>query len=206
MSRRRLFCPWIPVVATGLFAVVLSGCVNLEPETVPVRTYKLSPVLEEPLPAAADSSLALYVRRVDLPGYLQTRRILAETRDNRIDSSPYAVWAEPFGEGIARVVALNLGQAFGSEQLGYYPWRPSDPEAYFIRIQVVRLDLPEGGDLEMAARWSVTRGADGAKVAGGTFVDSRQPARDAIGSRIDALNQLLGNLAADIAAAHGEGD
>lgn len=89
---------------------------------------------------SSSNSLSFHLREVSIPPYLDDNRMT-----HRIDKSTLIYrdnerWAEPVGEGIARVSALNLSKIWDNLNFSAYPHRPKPNCLYEISVTVLSFE------------------------------------------------------------------
>jgi uncharacterized lipoprotein YmbA len=140
----------------GLLAVVVTaGCASHEP----LASYY---VLTSDAAADARSGTQaglhgarIFIRRVDVPGYLQTTKFTSRQADNQIQYSTAAQWAEPLNEGIADALtgAINRtsrATVVGAIGGGVPPARDDD-----LKVAIERCEGDDQGDVVLVATWSL---------------------------------------------------
>jgi len=70
-----------------------------------------------------------------IPGYLDRLQIVTRDANDEVAVAMYDRWAEPLENGIAQVLADNLGAHMGSERIAVFPW--SGGVARVLDYQVV---------------------------------------------------------------------
>jgi len=89
---------------------------------------------------SSTNSLSFHLREVSIPPYLDDTRMT-----HRIDKSTLIYrdnerWAEPVGEGIARVSALNLSKIWDNLNFSAYPHRPKPNCLYEISLTILSFE------------------------------------------------------------------
>ena len=129
-------------------ALTLSACSG----SPPARFYVLTPLeLAATEPAAGE--LAVGVGPVTLAPHLDRPQIVTRS-GNELALGDFDRWAEPLADGIARVLAENLAELLGSDQVWVYPWRPAAAVATQVTVEVTRCDA-EDGSAVLGVRWAV---------------------------------------------------
>ena len=91
--------------------MTLSGCALPQAQSDPTRFYVLSTDAVPAPPASNGNGSAhsvLYVREVELAGYLRSRPLIVRRGENEIEFREFALWGEPLDLGIARVLREEL--------------------------------------------------------------------------------------------------
>ena len=181
-------------LAAAAAALLLAGCAA----SPTPRLYVLA-TLAEPGEAPA-GGLAVGVGPVALAPHLDRPQIVtrlgSELRLGELDR-----WGEPLGDGIARVLAENLGRRLASERIWVHPWPPTVPIDVGVAVEVLRCDADEAGDGVFAARFTVF-GRDREMLLARRF-ERREPAAagDSAGATVEALSRALAGLSREIASA-----
>jgi len=187
------------LIPCGVALLVLSGCLGSTPPT----QFYLVPSLSGPdtaSPAAAGRrDLTLGVGPVAVPPYLDRPQIVTRTSRAKLVLADLDQWAAPLPDTIARVLAENLSLLIPTERVVLHPWpRTLDPD-YQVTVEVLQFDRGPGGEVVLAARWSlldrdgkelVLRTARLSQAAGGTDYEAT----------VTAMGRTLDALARDMAA------
>jgi uncharacterized protein len=101
-------------------ALLLAGCAEVADRT---RYYVFSPTPAAPAGflAAALSSAAVGVGPIQMPRYLERLQIVTCDANDEVQISVDDRCAEPLENGIAQVLADNLGPELGSERITVFP-------------------------------------------------------------------------------------
>ena len=182
----------------GVALLVLSGCLGSTPPT----QFYLQPSLTSPdaaLPASAGwRDRTLGVGPVAVPPYLDRPQIVTRASRAKLVLADLDQWAGPLPDTIARVLAENLSLLIPTERVVLHPWpRTLDPD-YQVTVEVLQFDRGPGGEVVLAARWSlldrdgkelVLRTARLSQAAGGTDYEAT----------VTAMGRALEVLAQDMA-------
>lgn len=166
-----------------LLALSLVGCAT-SPAT---QRYVL-----ESLPITAGAAvverrgLAVGVGQVTLPAYLAQDAIV-QRRGNRLLLDESRRWAEPLGEAVPRVLAVNLANLLPTHRIVQQPWTLQGRPDWKLMLRIDRFEALDGR-LLLQATWSLLD-------PDGRVVRSRQG---------DFSKPLAGEAVADIVAAHSE--
>jgi uncharacterized protein len=182
----------------GVALFVLSGCFGSPP-----TQFYLVPSLTSgdtaPPASAGQRDLTLGVGPVTVPPYLDRPQLVTRTSRAKLVLADLDQWAGPLADTIARVLAENLALLIPTERVVLYPWsRTLDPD-YQVTVDVLQFDRGPGGEVVLAARWSildrdgkerVLRTARLSQTAGGTDYEAA----------VTAMGRTLEALARDMAA------
>ena len=148
----------LPVAVSLLF-----GCATTEP----LATYFMltgtgatAKPAKPPPPAAA---VRVYVRRVEVPAYLN-RTNLASMHGDQIRYSPTGLWALSLDQTISLGIASNLNR-LGISAAGFQPSFSVPAHTYEVAVHVTHFEGHETGDVILSANWQVL-GSGGAVIAG----------------------------------------
>ncbi len=140
------------MILGGLAAsILLTGCINLEPVEDPTRTYILSSADLSPIRLSREGeTISLFIERVEIPPYLDDRRLVTRVAPNEVEFHEFYRWAEPIAEGIGRTIAENLDSMEVVKDVGYHPWRKYGRNDYRIRLKIFHFEANETGDVEFS--------------------------------------------------------
>ena len=154
-------------------SIGLAGCAVTDPTQFYAlsRPVAASPesrvsasIASTPSPTGADttSAVSIGVGPVTTPSYLHRSQIVTRTGDDQMHFAMFHRWAEPLDDGIARVLAEEIGARVPTDRIVMYPWRGVVARAlqYQVVVVVMRLDGRRGGDVTLDARWRIL-GKDG---------------------------------------------
>lgn len=194
--RRRL-------LGLGVTALLMAnGCSFLQAEPERTKFYTLAATLP---PAAGQAStmpaLVLGVGPVSLPPYLDRDQIVRRVDATRVELLEYERWAEPLEASTQRVLAVNLSRALGSEQILLYPWPLNRPVDWAVAVVVTHFEPVASGGAQLVARWSVRAGSTERPAVTRDAMLTVPASAATIDASVAAMNQALGTLAEEIAAA-----
>ena len=192
-----------PQLMTALAALVLLAACSSGPAT---RFYTLAAVAEAP-PAGAKGPapraarpFTLVISDLRLPQYLDRPQIVSRGSDHRLRMTEHQQWGGNLRDDMTRVLAENLGRQLPGERVLAAPTHMALRPDYRIEVDVQRFEREADGSVKLAARWWLTRGADGALLASpeasfsGPSVDE-----DAYEALVGAMSAVFGDLARAIA-------
>ncbi|MDQ8206895.1 PqiC family protein [Coraliomargarita sp. SDUM461003] len=185
----------IPIIALAL-SMLLSGCVNLKPK--PDRTQLFMLASEVAVVSEVAGKPECYVGRVELPGYLEGKRIYYRSPNGELDSVAGSRWAEPLRPALPSALAMHL-QATGAVNVrAYYPWQNTVREGATVSVQFERFSANANGQVEVIAQWQIT--LPNGSVESGRFIAphsswDRQNAADYVAKFDAALAVLAESIA-----------
>jgi uncharacterized protein len=184
-------------------ALMFSGCLNLKPVVDQNRTFVLTPLpgVTASTPAAK-AGFAVGMGRVEIPDYLQPRRIALRQSDSEVEYFDTLLWAERLDKGLQRVLAANLNSLLGCSNAVWSGWRRRDVEAE-VYVSVHRFETNPQGDVRLEASWRVTSpGAEKIWRSGRSGIAKRGPSFNANPEgAVAALSESLAELSGEIASA-----
>jgi uncharacterized lipoprotein YmbA len=149
---------------------LLAGCVSNPDQSIFVMP---APISVNAGPSAAPGGLALIVRQVVLPDYLDTTDLVTRSGLHGIEASRTGRWGERLSKGMTRSLAADLADRLHATLVAEGP-------AVQIEVAVSAFDVTTGASV-LEAGWTVVWQGDGrVPVTGhGTFIASvAQPADD----------------------------
>jgi uncharacterized lipoprotein YmbA len=139
---------------------LLLGCATTEPlATYFVLTGTGAPA-KPPRPAAA---VRVYVRRVEVPAYLN-RTNLASMHGDEVRYSPTGLWALSLDQTISLGIASNLNR-LGISAAGFQPAFSLPAHSYDVAVHITHFEGHENGDVILSGSWQILN-AGGGVVAG----------------------------------------
>ena len=129
------------------------GCATTEP----LATYFMltgtgatAKPAKPPPPAAA---VRVYVRRVEVPAYLN-RTNLASMHGDQIRYSPTGLWALTLDQTISLGIASNLNR-LGISAAGFQPSFSVPAHTYDVAVHITHFEGHESGDVLLTGSWQV---------------------------------------------------
>jgi hypothetical protein len=176
----------IAILPTLLLA---AGC-----RSTPTRFYTLTAVAGA---AVAQNPAPLQLRAVHLPAFLdrpeRVSRISAQQM--RIDDDQH--WAESLGEMTQRVLSEDLAARLPAGSV-LDPRLPPPPQTRRVVVDIQEFQPEPDGSALLQGTWTLHTGEDAATARRRTFRFSLPSGTDG-DAQVTALDQLLGQLADDIA-------
>jgi uncharacterized lipoprotein YmbA len=138
---------------------LLLGCATTEP----LPTYfVLTPAGAGTKPARPASAVRVYVRRVEVPAYLN-RTNLASMNGDQIRYSATGLWALSLDQTISLGIASNLNR-LGISAAGFQPAFSVPSHVYDVAVRITHFEGHENGDVILSGNWQIL-GAGGGVVA-----------------------------------------
>jgi uncharacterized lipoprotein YmbA len=184
------------VIARALAVVVVATLAAGCGASTPARFYTLASTAQAG--GAEPSRVAVLVGPVSIPASVDRPQFVVQVTPNRVEIDEFNRWAAPLNDGIAQVVATDLGVLLGTPDVAVAPL-PTFTATHRVILDVQRLDAATDGVL-LDAVWTVRRTKDGKTVTGRTTARERTdgPGFDALAA---AHSRACGRVSADVAAA-----
>jgi len=195
-AMKRLVLYWI------VLFIGLSGCKSFRPVEDLARYYVLSASAAAPTEAPSNQDLRIGIAPVELPGYLQSTRIVVRTGTNEINYSEYREWAEHLDKGIQRVLASDLSTLLPSARVISSAWQSGDVKAE-VYVSIQRFELDQSGEATLECEWRILSPGGGRVLRlDHALINKKGPplANNPTGA-VSTLSQALGELSNQIAAA-----
>ncbi len=147
---------------------------------------------------------AIAIARPSIPGYIDRQQLLTRNRAGEVVMNSNQIWAEPLDEGIARVTAENLGRIHNSMNIQPVQAFITIDYSHLLEMRVVKFDANAAtGTVVLECTWKLqpVTGHVAPTRPFRTEVKIEDPqfsARSSQQARIEAMNQALAELAADI--------
>ncbi|GLI32888.1 PqiC family protein [Desulforhabdus amnigena] len=148
---------------------------------------------------AATGEKIIGVGPVEVAEYLDRPQIVTRSGQNEIHFAEYDRWAEPIKDGFARVMAANLSNLLGTEQVAPFPWRSSTILDYQVTIKVVRFDGEPGGSTSLVALWSLYGRENREILKWNKFTGTEICEKKDFESLVAAKNRLIEKFSAEVA-------
>jgi uncharacterized protein len=140
---------FLPLVCLLSLGLLLAGCGSSPPNNY----YVLS---AHAFPAPSGAAPTLGVGPISIPEYLGRQNMVYNRVDNTLQVASLDLWAEPLGDGIQRVLVLNLTGLLNTQDVSTFPWRPERAPEFGVEVNLLQLDANEREAL-LTADWLVYR-------------------------------------------------
>ena len=195
MSRRRCLAGLVMALSLAC------GCSLTSPRPDLTKYYVLTAVNPSAAPPIASHPPIIGLGPVTLPGYLDHNEIVTRAGPNQLDLSNDDRWAEPVDQNFKNVLARDLGQFIGTDQIVQFPWYGGAKLDYKVELNVSRFDADESGVATLNAKW-IIREARRNRIMLARETALTQPAGStSTAAEVGALSQSLGGLSQAIAEA-----
>ncbi len=189
------------LVVIGL-GVLLTGCSILQPQPDPSRFFVLTPTAE-PAARNSDHPLRLGLGPISFPAYLQRPQMVTRIGANEITLSEINRWGSPIEDNFARVLAQDLSEILGTQQIMIYPWYSTLGLDYAISVDLSEFDVDNDGDARLLARWRILDGGKDKLLRTGLANLHEQATDDSPDAAVAALSRLVEKLGRELAGGIG---
>lgn len=198
----------LPVfVAAVAAAAATAGCVSLK-RTPEARFFVLRSVAEPQAAPAGEGAGRGFVgvMPVRLPGHLDRPQLVTWTAPGELRIDEFLRWGEPLEAGFTRTLAENLQALLGEHYVARAPWRASAVPRCRVATELRVFGLQPNGEVHLDGRWALLAAEGEQPLARGTAALRRGPlpagaSRADPGAEVDAMSELVADLARDIATA-----
>jgi uncharacterized lipoprotein YmbA len=144
------------VALTVLALMSLVACATKDD----TRFYLLTPMAE---PTKAHSSAAIGVGPIVLPRYLVRPEIVGRVGGNQLNFAESDQWGGELEDNMTRVVASNLANLLGTNNIALFPWSagPQPAMAYQVIVDVTSFEQTQDGSCVLEAFWRIAHGETG---------------------------------------------
>ncbi len=158
------------IFVVTLISLFLISCAAVEP--LP-RFFLLSNATAGRIRSRQSGGTSVFVRRVDVPAYLATGRLVTMKGGIQVDYAATARWAEPLDQGVARAVAEDLSRNSRIRAYGFSPGASLMGQKYDVWIRLERFEGTGDGEVILRGHWAVSTADSSAPIASRT-VDIRR--------------------------------
>jgi uncharacterized lipoprotein YmbA len=188
ISRRRLASLVLPALGLPLLA---SACASPEPVlyTIPMK----------PGPVLPGGPRIVQLRDIGLASYLDRREIVRSSEGYKLGVSSNNWWGETLGTMLGRVIVIGLSERLpGSSIYAEGGAISADPNA-IVSINIQRLDLDQGGQLQLLAQAAVEFNRPKRSTARTFRITKTAPTPD-IAGQVAAISDAVAELTDGLAA------
>ncbi len=177
-----------------LGAVSVAGLAGCSPAAAQYR------LLAEPGPVLGGAGLAVGVRSISLPGYLDQNNIVSSGAGYQVARFPNDVWAESLADMLQSVMVQELAQRLPAATVIATGGAIGAPVGVVVEMNVLRFDPDQEGRIALDVQISVRRGSDARQWR--TLDFARQAAASGAGAVgiVAAMSGLWGQAADQVAA------
>jgi uncharacterized lipoprotein YmbA len=149
---------------------------------------------------AGKRELTIGVGPVTLPPYLDRPQIVTRASRTKLNLGEFDQWAAALQDGATRVLAENLSLLIPTDRVVLHPWPRQTAIDYQVTVEVSQFDKTMGGEVVLAARWSLAA-ADGADLLLRKTRYSTPAGGQDYEATVTAMSRTLEALSRDIATA-----
>ena len=183
-------------LAMAIVVALLSACAS----TPSTRFYVLSPLAAAQSAPVSAKPVAVVIRDIRLPQYLERPQLITRDGENRIQLADDAQWAGNFQQDMVRVLTENLGLLLASDRVFSAPHNGPLKADFKLDLEILRFEQGADGRVTLSARWWLIRGSDNALIEAPSVSLNSAPidklARDSL---VAAMSSVYGELARLIA-------
>jgi uncharacterized lipoprotein YmbA len=106
---------------------------------------------------------SLGIGPIVIPEYLNRNNLVYDQRDNKLQVSGTERWAEPLGDGLQRVIGLNLAQLVNTHNVRFFPWNSQRAPDYGVKVNLLTLDANDQ-QASLTAEWLVYKPSTSATI------------------------------------------
>ena len=132
-----------PAIFLITISLILAGCVNLQPIADNSNYHLLdhsSIFKNEPIDLSSETP-HIYFSRIDLPTYLDNKKLAIRKSPTEIQFSEVHRWVEPVEDSISRALASNLQENLPKQwTVSSYPGRRTSSLGYEVYLKITRLE------------------------------------------------------------------
>jgi len=181
--------PWL----TLALLLLLSGC-----GATPTHYFVLTAT--SPAVDAAHPELSVEINELRLPKYLDRPQLVSRSSANQLDLEEHEQWAGKLRDNMIRMLAKNLGKALGTSQIVIAPYRPSEPSAVRVMVEILRFERMGSGHIHLDAQWRLTDGKTNRSLVTKTSHLQSDDKSDDAAASVQAMSRVFGQFSAEIAA------
>jgi uncharacterized protein len=179
----------------ALCLLMCAGCAR----SAPTHFYLLQPLSGQEAQVRMQDRYLFGIGPVEIADYLKRQQIANRLGQNEIVFSDFNSWAEPLDRCVMRVLAENLSVLLNTARIETYPWLPSLPVDYQVRMRIPRFDGTKDAEAVLVAYWGIY-GRNDAMLADHKSVISEKIEAAGFDGLVQAQNRALEKLSREIAA------
>jgi len=178
-----------------------AGCSITSPRPDLSQYYVLTAIVPPSSTPISRRPPSIGLGPINLPGYLDHNEIVTRVGANQLDLSPTDRWAEPLDQNFKNVIARNLGELVGTDQIVQFPWFSNAKLDYKIELNVSRFDADKSGVVTLNAKWIIRDPRSSRILLVRESALTQQASSTSTAAEVAALSQTLGSLSQAIASA-----
>ena len=193
--------PSRPPFLPALLALLLAGCATSPSPRLCVAAsdpgWRDAAVRD-----ALQSDFLVRFLPVRLAPYLDRPQIVTRLDRNQIKVDAFNRWGMSLDVLSAEILAGGVARALPTAYVDLSPSRTPPPPAYLVQTEIIRLDGPLAGPVELVAQWTLLRSGDSSAPVARRLVTHSAPAPGGTyPAYVEAVRQTLSALSADVAEA-----
>lgn len=200
--------PLVAILGLVGLAPSLAGCVSLK-RTPEARFFVLRSLPESEAAQPAPSPVSegfVGVLPVRLPGPLDRPQLVTWRGPNELRIDEFLRWAEPLEAGATRALAEDLAALLPESRVVRSPWPASATPRCRVLTELRVFGPQPGGEVRLEGRFALLAPKDERTLVARPFSLRRGPVGSGRGgldpgAGVDAMSELLADLAKEIAAA-----
>jgi uncharacterized lipoprotein YmbA len=165
-----------------------------------VRYYTLSAASRASEENRAYAGGVIGITSLSIPKYLDRPQIVMTGKGNRLILNEFDRWAEPLADGAGRVLAAHIAEMAPAHRVLYRGWFDKAQVDYAVNVEVQQFEGARGGEVVLAAAWSIQRRDAAAPDKVMQNVLRVRTDDDSIDALTHAMGEALAKLAQAIAA------
>jgi uncharacterized lipoprotein YmbA len=149
----------------------------------------------------AVAPVALVIKDVRLPQYLDRSQIVTRIDSHRLQMFEHEKWGGNLREDMTRILAESLAQILESDRVIAAPHTMRLTPDYRLEVEVQCFEREAGGRVRLSARWWLTRGADAALIVSpeASFSGAPLGEKGSYEALVGSMSAVYGELALAIA-------
>ncbi len=181
------------------FSLLLQACVGKPSQ--PAEFYVLSTQPAVETMETGGKPLAIGLGPLLLPDLLDRPQIVTRTHSNQVVLSEYHRWGGELEQELMRVLALNLMNRLGTQQIAFYPWSSQLPLDFQLSLRLFRLEGSPGRQAELEGIWRLLDGRGRCEKQVQHFHYLQETAASGYPGLVAAMSLAVGRLSEDLASA-----
>jgi uncharacterized protein len=178
----------------GFCLFMCAGCAR----SAPTHFYLLQPLSSQEMQVRTPERYLFGIGPVEIADYLKRQQIANRIDQNEVLFSDFNSWAEPLDRCVTRVLSENLSVLLSTARIETYPWLPSLPVDYQVRLRITRFDGTTDAEAVLVAYWTIF-GRDAAMLADSKSVITEKIDAGGFDGLVQAQNRALEKLSREIA-------
>jgi uncharacterized lipoprotein YmbA len=194
-------------LALVFLALGLGSCVSLK-RTPEARFFVLQALAEAPEGAASPLEGGVVgLLRIVVPDYLERPQVVSWIAPGELKIDEFLRWAEPIDAGVSRTLAEDLQTLLPKTRIIRAPWPSAVKLRCRVRVELERFGPQTNGEVQLGGRFALLPVSSEQPLVAHPVSLRRGPLPTAagglpdVGVEVEALSQLVADLARQIVAA-----